>query len=329
MIRATTTRRLVTIPTLVALFAVSWVASPVLLMTASAVDLARWARTGTPWMATRLVLFLLVYLTAETFGLVALGATWPVSAERRIPHPARSAFAIQRWWAGLVTRACLSLFGLDLRATGVEQLARAPFILLARHASIVDNLLAAWFVSRPHRIHVRYVMKDELLWDPALDVAGHRLPNVFVRRGESETDVAAVRRLAESLTAREAVLIYPEGTRSTAHKQERALAVLARRSPAMHQRPSGLTHLLPPRPAGTLALIEACSADVVVMAHRGLDGFAHVRDVWRGAMVGRRIDVAFWRIERDRIPNGRAERVDWLFAEWVKLDRWIGEAHDG
>jgi hypothetical protein len=76
---------------------------------------------------------------------------------------------------------------------------------------------------------------------------------------------------------------------------------------------------------GTLALLEACGADVVVMAHRGLDGFARIADIWRGAMVRRHVEVEFWRIARADIPEGRAERAEWLFEFWSRIDHWLAE----
>jgi 1-acyl-sn-glycerol-3-phosphate acyltransferase len=219
------------------------------------------------------------------------------------------------------------VFGLRITASGLDAVQPTPFILLARHASIVDNLLPAWFISRPLGTHIRYVMKRELLVDPALDIAGNRLVNVFVRRGsgESDSDVAAIKSLATTLPDDEAILIYPEGTRFSEEKRIRSLAVLAKRSPRSHDRVRELTHVLPPRPGGTLALLEGCGSDVVVMVHRGLDGFARIADIWRGAMVRRHVDVAFWRVPRAEIPTDRSERADWLFDLWTRVDRWMAE----
>jgi 1-acyl-sn-glycerol-3-phosphate acyltransferase len=320
------TRRMITVPGLLLLWAVVWLASPLLLPAALVVDLLRWMASRTPWMAGRLVLFLMAYTAAEVVGLAGLGVMWVVSGGGRLFDLQRSTFAIQRQWAGFVFRACRRIFGLRIDAAGLATLTPAPFILIARHASIVDNLLPAWFISRPHGTRIRYVMKRELLLDPALDVAGHRLPNVFVRRaaGEVESDVVAIRRLADHLPPDGAILIYPEGTRYSTEKRDRLASVLARRSPRLADRITGLSHVLPPRPGGTVALLEGCDADVVVMAHRGLDGFARVADIWRGAMVRRQVEIQFWRIPRSDIPAGRSERIEWLFDLWSGVDRWVG-----
>ncbi len=318
-------RRAVTIPAVFAIFAACWLGAPVLLPLAVAVDVVRWIATRRPWMATRLVLFLLAYSLAETAGIIALAGSWLLTAGGRVGDLRSMTFAVQKAWAGFVLRVCRIVFGLRITAAGLDAVRPAPFLLLARHASIVDNLLPAWFISRPLGTHIRYVMKHELVVDPALDIAGHRLGNLFIRRGsgEGELEVGAVRRLAESLTSDEAILIYPEGSRFSEEKRQRSVATVSRRSPRLRDRVERLHHLLAPRPGGTLALLEGCRADVVVMAHRGLDGFARVADIWRGAMVGRQIEVEFWRIARADIPEGRSERIDWLFDLWARMDRWI------
>ncbi len=328
MIANALVRRLITIPVVLVLFIVSWVGAPVLLPVAALIDLVRWAIARRPWMATRLVFFLMAYSLAETLGTLSLGLTWLTSLGGRLFDLSSATFAIQRTWAGFVLRACQAIFDLRISGTGLNSLRPSPFILLARHASIVDNLLPAWFISRPLGIHIRYVMKQELLVDPALDIAGNRLPNLFVRRGagESESEVSAIRRLAASLPDDEAILIYPEGTRFSSAKRDRALAVLTRRSPNLAAHVIDMKHVLPPRLGGTLALLDGCGADVIVMAHRGLDGFARIADIWRGAMVRRHVEVEFWRIPRSEIPAGRAERSAWLFQLWMRIDRWVGEA---
>ncbi len=162
-------------------------------------------------------------------------------------------------------------------------------------------------------------------------MAGNRLPNYFVRRGsgEAEKELAEIRKLGRDLDGREGVLIYPEGTRFSTEKQRRALERLSRSSPDIYERARRLRHVLPPRPAGTLALLESTEpADVVVLTHYGLDGFAHLRDIWAGGMVRTTVRVHFRRIPRSQVPEGRAARTAWLFEVWQAVDDWIGEASD-
>jgi 1-acyl-sn-glycerol-3-phosphate acyltransferase len=322
----TPTRRLVTVPILFVATALLWILSPVLLVAGAVVDLVRWSIHRRPFMACRLVVFLLAYTSAEVVGLAALGISWVRCRVARTDACAqRDAFVIQKAWAEFLFVVVTGLLRLTIRVTGIESVEAAPFILLSRHTSIVDTLLPTHFVSRPHDRHIRFVLKTELLVDPALDVAGNRLPNYFVRRDASHAAESedAIERLAREMPEGEAVLIFPEGTRYTPEKHRRALRRLAERSPGLHARAEHLRHVLPPRPRGTLALLRGSDADVVVLAHRGLEGLVSIADIWRGAMVGRQVDVAFERIERAQVPDTEHGRVDWLFDVWARIDAWV------
>ena len=85
-----------------------------------------------------------------------------------------------------------------------------------------------------------------------------------------------------------------------------------------------LRHVLPPRRGGVLALLDAApTADVVVLAHTGLEGAARLGDLWRGSLVGRTIEVAMWRVPRAEIPADAAGRGEWLERCWRRVDEWI------
>jgi 1-acyl-sn-glycerol-3-phosphate acyltransferase len=321
-------RRFQTVPILVTVLIVLVVTAPVVLPIALGIDAGRWLLKRTPFMATRILLFGLAYATLEVVGLILLTLAWMVSgagmARGRLEA---STFRVQMWWASSVLASVKRIFGITLEAQGLDQFEDTPFILLARHTSIVDNLLPSHFISKPHGIHLAYVMKSELQVDPCLDVAGNRLPNVFVRRGAGETDgeVAAIRRLGSRLGNGEGVLIYPEGTRFNPSKIAPLVRRLERRNPDLHAIARNYRTVLPPRPAGTLALLDSTIGDVVVMAHRGLDGFARIADIWRGGMVRQRVEVLFWRIRRSAIPEERGARLQWLYCVWDDIDRWVAD----
>ncbi|MGF1665335.1 MAG: 1-acyl-sn-glycerol-3-phosphate acyltransferase [Acidimicrobiia bacterium] len=324
-------RRVRTIPAVVAAWLLVMALLPALLPVAVCIDAFRWLGRRTPFMATRLVLFLLAYLSIEVVGLVALCTIWFASGLGKNQDTLRrGTFAVQRRWAEAVFDSVRGVFDLTFEARGLEHVADSPVLLVARHASIIDNLLPAHYITKPHGTHIAYVMKSELLVDPCLDVAGNRLPNVFVKRGagEAERDVAAIRTLGAELVEGQGVLIYPEGTRFTPAKLNAAVRRLEK-SPRLQQIATELTVVLPPRPSGVLALLESSTADVVVMAHRGLDGFARVADIWKGAMVRTHVEIAFWRIPRSEIPEGRSERVEWLFEMWRDIDRWVRSERTG
>jgi 1-acyl-sn-glycerol-3-phosphate acyltransferase len=219
------------------------------------------------------------------------------------------------------------VYGLRVEAEPCEAGAR-PLLVLVRHASLLDALLPTVFVSAPTGTRLRYVMKREPLLDPCLDVVGQRLPNVFVARGaaEPEREEDAIRELARDLGPGEGVVIYPEGTRFTPEKRARARAHrgVGRRGAPRRVAAERLRHVLPPRSRGPLALLEAAPhADVLLLAHHGLEGASHAGPILRGAPIGRRVQVRCWRVPVAELPRDRAGRLAWLDAEWARIDAWI------
>ena len=82
-----------------------------------------------------------------------------------------------------------------------------------------------------------------------------------------------------------------------------------------------MIHVLAPRPGGFLAALDAApDADVVLVAHTGLDHLLTVGDVWRELPMDKRIVMRWWQVPRAEIPTGREERIDWLFGWWERID---------
>lgn len=309
------TRRLITVPAVVVLFVTVTALSPVLLVVGASVDLVRASVAHRPWITLRILGFLWVYLLGELWALVALGLTAPLPAAIKLPITYR----LQGAWAGWNLSALQTLFSMTIDVEGSDSVHPGPIIVLSRHASLVDTLLPARLVSGPSGLRLRYVLKKELLADPALDIAGNRLPNVFVDRASGEVkERTSIRELGTDLGPDDGVLIYPEGTRFSEAKLRRHL-----RKPATGGDPSGLRRVLPPKPGGTLALLEVAAGDIVVLAHRGLEGLATVREIWSGDLVGSTIDVFMWRIPRAELPDSRSGRVDWLANVWGEIDDWV------
>jgi 1-acyl-sn-glycerol-3-phosphate acyltransferase len=305
-------------------FVVLAVGVPLLLPLALLFDLVRLALRGTPLTASRLYLFGLAYTLAELVGLATLAATWPLApagSERSLAMT----YAIQRAWAGSLFALARGLFGLRFEVEGAAALSPGPVLVLVRHASIVDTLVPT-SLAGPLGMRLRFVLKRELLSLPCLDVAGNRLPNCFVARDGADTDaeVARVADLARGLGPRDGVLIYPEGTRFTASKLARAKERASERSPERAARVASLRHVLPVRPGGVLALLDANpEADVVLVAHAGLEGFAEVRDLLGGGFVGRRARISVRRIARAEVPASSDARLAWLDERWAEVDEWV------
>jgi 1-acyl-sn-glycerol-3-phosphate acyltransferase len=316
-----TLRRLITIPSVLVLFALLTASAPVVVPAAAGVDLVRWLGWRKPWMTVRALAFSWLYLLGESWALLAALITVP------LPHPAKqgATFRLQKAWSGWNFWALRAIFSLDIEVEGQAGASSGPMLILSRHASIVDTLLPARLIANPYGMRLRYVLKRELLVDPILDIGGHRLPNHFIDRGSGEAaaELEALRNLARGLAPDEGVLIYPEGTRFSEEKRAVLTARAATQSGGTGALAAGLRRVLPPRPSGTLALLEASDADVVILAHHGLEGLATAREIWMGGLVGSKIRVAIWRVARDQIPQGRRERTDWLYRTWARVDEWV------
>jgi 1-acyl-sn-glycerol-3-phosphate acyltransferase len=312
-------RRLITWPALALATALVWGLLPLWLILAFVADRLR-ARSA----LLRTLLFAATYLAAELAGLAVGLAIWPLGAI----HPSGDAAryrALQAAWIGVLWSAAVRIYGLTVQVEDRTGGLRGPVVVLVRHTSMADTALAARFVARPHGLALRYVLKAELLWDPCLDLVGQRLPNAFVRRdaAEGSGEARRVAELAAGLDAWEGVVIYPEGTRFSRTRRMLALQRLAKRDPALLPRAERLRHLLPPRPGGVLALLDAVGGDVVVLGHTGLEGASDLRAVLDGALVGRTIRIALWRHEPKDRPRADGARMEWVWDRWEALDDWV------
>ncbi|MBI1815042.1 MAG: lysophospholipid acyltransferase family protein [Deltaproteobacteria bacterium] len=323
---ATWRRRIVSIPFYLGLCVVLLAAFPLLIIPLAVVDLAR----GSPWVLVRCLSFATFYLCCEVIGIVVSFAFWLaqlVSAVRDRGRYLARHLALQRWWARTLYWGAERIFSMRTEVEGDADIGDGPIILFIRHASMGDTLLPAVILSDRHGYALRYVLKRELLWDPCLDVVGNRLPNYFVRRGSGESahEIAEVRRLMEHLGAREGVLIYPEGTRFTAAKHDRAIARLEQSGQTeLAARARTFRNILPPRLGGPLALLEGNqNADAVFCAHVGFEGAATIGALLSGSLVGQVIRVRFWRVPFAAIPRDRAAQITWLYDQWARVDAFV------
>lgn len=320
-------RRAFTIPAYLCLGAASLALLPAVVALAFVTDAVR--QTGK--LATvRCALGLTLYFSCEALGLIASFLLWIASGVWAGAERERFVtwnWALQSLWARTLFNGATRLFGMRTEVRGLEAVRKAPLILLSRHASTLDTLLPAVFVSDPRRRRLRHVMKRELLWDPCLDVVGQRTRNAFVRRdsGDPEREIATVRRLAHDMGECDGVLIFPEGTRFSPAKQARAFERLSAAGDfGRFERARRLRHVLPPRLGGVLAVLDARpDVDVVFLAHAGFEGTASLNDIWSGRIVGRSVRLSFWRVPSPAIPRDREARVAWLDEQWARIDDWI------
>jgi 1-acyl-sn-glycerol-3-phosphate acyltransferase len=193
------------------------------------------------------------------------------------------------------------------------------------------HALVNWYAREP-----RIVLAAALQWDPALDVVLNRLPTRFltehrVDRANSDGDEAERRigELATALDGDDALVIFPEGGNFT---ERRRLAGIRRLRAGgfeeMARRSEAMRHVLPPRPGGvSAALAAAPEADVVWVAHAGLDHLYTVADIWRALPLDTTVRMRWWRVPHDEVP--REEQVDWLYDWWKRIDDWVDATRGG
>ena len=275
------------------------------------------------------------YLAAEAvviasgFGLwlvrPLLGSRW----ERSHLALLRAMLGLLRASAGLLTR-----FRLTVREppAGTFDCAGRPVLVASRHAGVGDSFaLVEMVLNRYHRAP-RIVGLASLQLDPGIDILLNRLGACFVRPGGSDpTAVGRVNALAARLTGSDALVIFPEGANFTALRRRRAIVSLRRRGHSAWARVAeDLTHVLPPRPAGLLAALDAGTvAGAVVVAHTGLDDLVTPGQVWRALPLAMPMTARWWWFPVDDLPSVGSERADWLTMQWAVVDAWIDAHHPG
>jgi 1-acyl-sn-glycerol-3-phosphate acyltransferase len=303
--------------------------APIVLLGGTVVDFSR-RRPNLP--TVRALTFVYQVLALEACAIASAFVLWLAFGFGFALRSTRSVDAhrrVQAWWIGQVVAAARRSAHLVFDGPDPEPLQDArKIVVLARHASYADAVLPALVFGTRRNMPLRYVLANELAWDPALGLYGHRLPNVFVDRGRhgDDTQLEAIRELGAGLEPNGAAIIFPEGQFLTPARRERAIARLAETDPTLAARAAKLKHLLPPRPAGTLALLDtAVGADVVVLGHVGLESFGRLRDIAQHLPIGEPVKVGAWRVAAADIPHDIAARVEWLWQQWERLDAWIAD----
>jgi 1-acyl-sn-glycerol-3-phosphate acyltransferase len=283
----------------------------------------------------RLVLAGILYLLWDAAALIVLAVLWVASGfGRNIRSPGfqRAHYvvtgrflAILFWFAKWALHLTVDVVGTDPDTA----LPGRPEIVVSRHAGPGDSFvlihaLTNWFQREP-----RIVLKATLQWDPAVDVLLNRLPNRFITPGRTGTETLEqqIGETATGLDDNDAFVIFPEGGNFTPRRRTSAIARLKARGLAdAAQRAENLRHLLPPKPGGLFAAIDAApDAGVIFVAHTGLDRMITVADVWQELPMDKRLVMKFWSVPPEEIPAGEQERVAWLYDWWARIDSWIEE----
>ena len=321
-------RRLVLAPALIVLALVALTTLPLVLLVAAALSTVLPGR----WRALRLTWMALLYLALEVFGLVVLFVLWVASGfgwKIRSPRFQLAHYALVRWYLQILFWECRRVLHVRVSVDGPPPPAYdgRPLLILSRHAGPGDSFLVVhalinWYAREP-----RIVLKDTLQWDPAIDIVLNRLPNRFIRPQPAGGELVEkqVGELSRNLDENDAFVIFPEGGNFTEHRRKRAIERLRRKGHIDEaEKAERLRNVMAPKPGGVLAaLTTAEDADVVFVAHTGVEHMTTVLDVWREIPMDREIEMRWWLVPSDEVPPGKEERIDWLFEWWSRIDEWI------
>ena len=316
------------------LLLITIVASPVLVI--AAMIASYWMRGR--WRALHLFGFAMTGLLLEAAAVLAAGGLWIASGFGAALHTRRfqnAHYAVLRWFLATLVRSARRLFHLELTIDAPAKNERGssnPVLILSRHAGPGDSLLVVNTLMSNFGRRPRVVLKDTMQLDPTCDLYLNRLPSKFVNPnpgvGENMTDGIAA--LARGMGDGDALLIFPEGGNFTPQRRTRAIHRLrdAGHTDAAEIATS-LRNLLPPRPAGVQAALDAApAADVVFVAHTGLDKMLTLGDIW-AELPEDKLLHARWRVQpASEVPTSAAARVAWLNQRWVDIDQWIDANND-
>ena len=278
----------------------------------------------------RVYLFVLQYAINDSLEILLAPVYWllagfgtQLSSSSSIHRHER----LQRWSIDVLARRADRLLGLrlELDEAGASALGPGPAIVLCRHVNVVDSSLPA-LLYQSRGFHVRGVLMAELLADPGFDLLYGRLGSVFIVRNGGPDARSAVAEMGRHLDDRTVAVIFPEGRLFRPELRERFVGRMASTDPSRWERLSTLQHVLPPRVGGVQALLaSAPHADVVVIAHAGLDGYPSFTELVRRVPLVEPIHVTAWRIPRSAVPDDAAAQAMWLDEQWLRVDSWIDD----
>ena len=284
----------------------------------------------------RLLWFAVVWLALEWVALATLGWLWlRAGFGRRLGAPRWQAAHLRllRWILDRVYETARRTFRLRLVGSGPGHPLPQdrPLLVLCRHAGPGDSVLLVRALVTLAERRPRIVLKDALQLDPTVDILLNRLPNRFItpRPGVEEDVESAIASLARDAGPGDAVVIFPEGGNFTERRRLRAIERLRRLGHADEaDKAQQMQHLMAPKPGGTLAAMAASpDADVLFVAHEGLEDLSTVADLLTRLPMDDVVEVRWWHVPSAELPRDLDldGQVEWLFDWWGRLDAWVAE----
>lgn len=291
--------------------------------------------------ALRVSTMAVAYLLAECVCLLGCFGLWLMSGFgwRLTAAPFADAHrTMLRVFLGALVRLARPVFGFRLLVQEPdrhpEDLLRAaspvPLLVLARHAGPGASFALVHLLLSRYGRQVHVVLKDTLRLDPAIDLLLTRTGCTWIPAQRTDPDGPARRvgQAAAGLHGRQTLLLFPEGADWTPLRHLAAVAKLHQRGLVRQaQQALRMPHVLPPRPAGTLAALHgAPDTDVLIFTHTGHDELLDATSAWQALPLTRPLQMAWWRAPADSLPTDGPDQVNtWLHDTWVNIDAWIAE----
>jgi 1-acyl-sn-glycerol-3-phosphate acyltransferase len=331
-------RRLLIFPLMLVLTAVIVVLLPVVALVQAIAALGVVFGRRARWRVLRLWVFAAAYCVGEclcVLGCLLLWLASPVPRWRDDDRWRARHVRVLGWYLGMLMRAAERVIAFQLRLEcprGESITLDRPVIVLGRHAGPGASLVLIHVLLREHRRVPKIVLKERLRLDPALGVLLTRIGCAFIGgAGSAAADaaVAAVADLASELTSGDALVLFPEGGDWTPTRHRLAVRRLRRKGRnTQADAAARMPNVLPPRPAGTFAALQAApAAELAVFMHTGHDALLDVSSIWRALPLRRELHMVWWNEPRPELASEQ-ECSRWLNQTWVNVDAWIQEQGD-
>ena len=272
--------------------------------------------------------YLLITATLWTELVGVIGATaltvWFLNGRRNPDGWLSANYRLEFWWCKRHVTNLGAFAGVSITMPDPSPLAGGRSIMVARHSSHIDAIVPLLVLEGADRL-ARYTLKEDLKWAPAMDLVGDRTPNVWINRSTPSWEMfQQIEQLAAEMPDNSTCVIFPEGTFRTQERHEAAIERLRSSRDDLADKANGLRYVLPPRPAGTLALMRgAPDADIIVLTNVGVEGRSSIKEILATITDKRPIEVHAVRHPRSTVPTNDDEINAWLIERWIEMDDWI------